>query len=53
MPWLKDAIAQLDPQRICIAVLGSHSALEVCRGARLGGFRSLVIAERGRSAQEE
>lgn len=48
MPWLKDAIAQLDPQRLCIAVLGSHSALEVCRGARLGGLRSLVIAERGR-----
>lgn len=31
-----------------IAVLGSHSALDVCRGARSLGFKTLVIAEKGR-----
>ena len=31
-----------------IAVLGSHSALDVCRGAKDEGFRTLVIVEKGR-----
>ena len=31
-----------------IAVLGSHSALDVCRGAKDLGFRTLVIAQKGR-----
>lgn len=31
-----------------IAVLGSHSALEVCRGAKDEGLRTLVVAEKGR-----
>ncbi len=31
-----------------IAVLGSHSALEVCRGAKDEGFRTLVVARKGR-----
>src|SRR3989344_5519449 len=31
-----------------IAVLGSHSALDVCRGAKDEGFETLVIAEAGR-----
>ncbi len=33
-----------------IAVLGSHSALDVCRGAKNLGFRTLVVGQRGRSA---
>lgn len=31
-----------------IATLGSHSALDVCRGAKDHGFHTLVIAQRGR-----
>lgn len=31
-----------------ISVLGSHSALDVCRGAKDEGFRTLVIAQKGR-----
>lgn len=31
-----------------IAVLGSHSALDVCRGAKEEGFKTLVIVEKGR-----
>lgn len=48
MTWLSSAIAQLDPERLSIAVLGSHSALEVSQGARTQGFRSLVVCMRGR-----
>lgn len=31
-----------------IAVVGSHSALDVCRGAKDVGFKTLVIVEKGR-----
>lgn len=31
-----------------IAVLGSHSALDVCRGAKDEGFATLVVAKKGR-----
>ena len=33
---------------LTVAVLGSHSALDVCRGAKDEGFKTLVIVERGR-----
>src|SRR5438045_8525426 len=31
-----------------IAVVGSHSALDVCRGAKDQGFKTLVVVEPGR-----
>ena len=31
-----------------IAVIGSHSALDVCRGAKDEGFKTLVVVEEGR-----
>lgn len=31
-----------------IAIIGSHSALDVCRGAKDEGFRTIVIVEEGR-----
>ena len=34
--------------KIAVAVIGSHSALDICRGAKDEGFRTLVIAEKGR-----
>jgi 5-formaminoimidazole-4-carboxamide-1-(beta)-D-ribofuranosyl 5'-monophosphate synthetase len=34
--------------KVTIAVLGSHSALDVCRGARDEGLKTLVIVEKGR-----
>jgi 5-formaminoimidazole-4-carboxamide-1-(beta)-D-ribofuranosyl 5'-monophosphate synthetase len=46
--WLNATLADLDGDRLTVAVLGSHSALEVCRGARALGFRNLVVAQRGR-----
>lgn len=37
-----------DPSDITIAVVGSHSALDVCRGAKDEGFKTLVICQKGR-----
>ena len=31
-----------------IATVGSHSALDICRGAKDEGFKTLVIVEKGR-----
>ncbi len=33
---------------LTIATLGSHSALDVCRGAKDEGFRTLVVCQKGR-----
>lgn len=33
-----------------ITVVGSHSALDVCRGAKDEGFKTIVIVEKGRDA---
>lgn len=35
-------------QSLTIGVLGSHSALDMCRGAKDEGFRTLVIAQKNR-----
>ena len=37
-----------DKNRITIGVLGGHSALDVCRGAHSHGFKTIVIAQKGR-----
>jgi 5-formaminoimidazole-4-carboxamide-1-(beta)-D-ribofuranosyl 5'-monophosphate synthetase len=42
------ALAQYDTTALTIACVGSHSALDVCLGARREGIRNLVIAVRGR-----
>lgn len=34
--------------KLTIATIGSHSALDVCRGAKDEGFKTLVIVEKGR-----
>ena len=36
-----------------IATLGSHSALDVCRGAKNEGFKTLVVTEKGREKTYE
>ncbi|HZE87531.1 MAG TPA: DUF1297 domain-containing protein [Methylomirabilota bacterium] len=35
-------------KKITIATIGSHSALDICRGAKDEGFQTLVVAEKGR-----
>jgi 5-formaminoimidazole-4-carboxamide-1-(beta)-D-ribofuranosyl 5'-monophosphate synthetase len=41
-------VARLDPRALTVATLGSHSALEICRGAKREGLPTLVVAQRGR-----
>ncbi len=48
MTWLEDALGNLDLDQMAVASLGSHSALEICRGAKAHGFRTIVVAQTGR-----
>lgn len=41
-------IAGYDRSRLAVAVIGSHSALEICHGAAQEGLRSIVVAAHGR-----
>ncbi len=45
---LKDIIKGYDPEKISIGTLGGHSALDVCRGAKDLGFRTVVVCQKGR-----
>lgn len=45
---IKPILKNYDKENITIAVLGSHSALDVCRGAKDLGFKTLVITQKGR-----
>ncbi len=45
---LEPIIQQYDKNNITIGVLGSHSALDVCRGAKDLGFNTLVVCQKGR-----
>ncbi len=45
---MQDLVSRYDKDRICIGVLGSHSALDVLDGAKDEGFRTLVVCQRGR-----
>jgi len=47
---LREALAALDPSRLTLCSIGSHSALEVAAGARAQGLRNLIVTERGRNA---
>ena len=48
MSKLKTTTQNLKLSNTTIAVLGSHSALDVCRGAKDLGFKTLVIVQKGR-----
>ena len=37
-----------DKKNITVGVLGGHSALDVCRGAHSHGFKTVVVAQKGR-----
>ena len=45
---IKLILKKYDLNRLTVATLGSHSALDVCRGAKNLGFKTLVITEKGR-----
>ncbi len=41
-------IANYDLENITIGVLGGHSALDVCRGAKKHGFKTVAVCRKGR-----
>lgn len=47
---LTEILANYDTSQLTIGVLGGHSALEVCEGAKNLGFRTLAVCQKGREA---
>ncbi len=45
-----EVLNEYDKRRITIGVLGSHSALDVCDGARDEGLPNVVVCQKGRDA---
>jgi 5-formaminoimidazole-4-carboxamide-1-(beta)-D-ribofuranosyl 5'-monophosphate synthetase len=45
---IKQIIEGYNPKKIRIGVLGSHSALEIASGAKLEGFKTVVVCQNGR-----
>lgn len=45
---IRGILAEYNKDEITIGVLGSHSALDICRGAKDLGFRTLVVCQKGR-----
>src|SRR5438105_14827863 len=41
-------LANYDKSKIRIGSLGGHSALDICRGAKAEGFKTVVVAQKGR-----
>jgi 5-formaminoimidazole-4-carboxamide-1-(beta)-D-ribofuranosyl 5'-monophosphate synthetase len=50
---IKQVLNSYNLSNLTIATLGSHSALDVCRGAKNLGFHTLVITEKGREKTYE
>jgi 5-formaminoimidazole-4-carboxamide-1-(beta)-D-ribofuranosyl 5'-monophosphate synthetase len=45
---IQDIIHKYDKDNITIGVLGGHSGLDVCRGAKKHGFKTLAVCQKGR-----
>ena len=45
---IQKLLESYDKNDITIGVLGGHSALDVCRGAKKHGFRTIAICQKGR-----
>jgi 5-formaminoimidazole-4-carboxamide-1-(beta)-D-ribofuranosyl 5'-monophosphate synthetase len=45
---VESALRNYDPRALTVSTIGSHSALDLCFGAKQRGLRTLVIAARGR-----
>jgi 5-formaminoimidazole-4-carboxamide-1-(beta)-D-ribofuranosyl 5'-monophosphate synthetase len=46
---IRSLLSGYDLKNISVAVLGGHSALDVCHGAKANGFKTLAIVQKGRS----
>ncbi len=45
---ISNILAGYDRENLTIAVLGGHSALDICEGAKRMGFRTLAVCQKGR-----
>lgn len=45
---IKKILEKYDEDDLTIGVLGGHSALDVCRGAKKHGFKTLAVCQKGR-----
>jgi 5-formaminoimidazole-4-carboxamide-1-(beta)-D-ribofuranosyl 5'-monophosphate synthetase len=45
---IKKVLEKYDKRNITIGVLGGHSGLDVCRGAKKYGFRTIAVCQKGR-----
>ncbi len=45
---IQKLVNSYDKDNITISVLGGHSGLDVCRGAKKHGFRTLAVCQKGR-----
>jgi len=45
---ISEILKSYDLDNLTVAVLGGHSALDVCRGAKKMGFRTLAVCQKGR-----
>ena len=50
---IPDILASYDTNNLTIGVLGGHSALDVCRGAKKHGFRTVAVCQKGREKTYE
>jgi len=45
---IDEILEKYDKSNITIGILGSHSALDICSGAKKHGFKTLVVCQKGR-----
>ncbi|NQV09224.1 DUF1297 domain-containing protein [Candidatus Woesearchaeota archaeon] len=45
---IKEVLKNYDKKNITIGVLGGHSGLDVCRGAKKLGFKTVAVCQKGR-----
>ncbi len=45
---IRKVLEAYDSSKLTIGTLGGHSALDICRGAKDEGFRTLVVCQKGR-----
>lgn len=45
---IQEIIQKYDKDNITIGVLGGHSGLDVCRGAKKHGFKTIAVCQKGR-----
>ena len=50
---IKKILECYDKKNITIVTLGGHSALDICRGAKLHGFKTVAVCQKGREKTYE